>query len=144
MTYQHHINHYRSKENDTRFWMFSKVFLSLLFLNTFVIAFYFYSATLILMNVFLGILFLLVAINLFRKRTKMPFIEIADGTLNYFDTENEQIVKVCAKDITHVSTRLCELRIHTSKQVHLVNLKVIRNEQTRWEIKEKIRTLIAC
>lgn len=144
MTYQHHINHYRSSNNDTRYWMYSKIFLSLLFLDTLAVAFYFYSATLILLNVFLGIVFLSIMVRLIRKRLKMPFIEIADGTLNYFDTEKEEIVKVCAKDITHISTRLCELRIHTNEQVHSVNLKVIRNEKIRWEIKEKIRTLVAC
>jgi hypothetical protein len=144
MTYQHHINHYRSLDNDSRYWMFSKVFLSLLLINTFTVAFYFYSVTLILVNVILGLVFLSITVTMIRKRLRMPFIEIAEGTVNYFDTENEEIVKVCVKDITHISTRLCELRIHTSEQVHLVNLKVIRNEQTRWEIKEKIRTLIAC
>lgn len=82
-------------------------------------------------------------VNLIRKRIKMPFIEITDGTLNYFDTETEEIVAVCAKDITHITTKLCELRIHTNEQVHLVNLKVIRNEKTRWEIKEEIRKMVA-
>ena len=143
MTYQHHINHYRSSDNDARYWMYSKVFLSLLFLDTLAVAFYFYSETLILVNVFLAMVFLSILITLIRRRLKMPFIEIADGTLNYFDTENEEIVKIFAKDITHISTRLCELRIHTNKQVHFVNLKVIRNEKTRWEIKEKIRMMIA-
>ncbi len=143
MTYQHHINHYRSSDNDTRYWMYSKIFLSLLFINTFAVAFYFHSATLILLNVFLGIIFLSIMVNLIRKRIKMPFIEITDGTLNYFDTETEEIVAVCAKDITHITTKLCELRIHTNEQVHLVNLKVIRNEKTRWEIKEEIRKMVA-
>lgn len=143
MTYQHHINHYRSSDNDTRYWMYSKIFLSLLFINTFAVAFYFYSAALILLNVFLGIIFLSIMVNLIRKRIKMPFIEITDGTLNYFDTETEEIVAVCAKDITHITTKLCELRIHTNEQVHLVNLKVIRNEKTRWEIKEEIRKMVA-
>lgn len=144
MTYQLHINYYRSSGNDKSYWMYSKVFLSLLFLDTLAVTFYFYSLTLILVNVCFGLAFLSILLMIIRKRLRMPFIEITEESLNYFDTENEEIVKVCAKDITHISTRLCELRIHTNEQVHLVNLKVIRNEQTRWEIKEKIRTLVAC
>ena len=77
-----------------------------------------------------------------RKTQKVSFIEIRDKTLSYFDTESEETVKISAGKITHISTKLCEQRVHTNERVHLVNLKVIRNEKKRWEIKEKIRTLL--
>ena len=144
MTYQYNINHYRPLSNDVPYWKFSIVFLSLLLLNTLNVAFYFYSVALILLNLILSILFLLLIIGLFRKTQKVPFVEIRNNTLNYFDTENEEIVQVSARDITQISTKLCELRVHTPEKIHIVNLNVIRNEKKRWEIKEKIRTLLIC
>lgn len=144
MTYQYNINHYRPLNTNLPYWKFSTVFLTLLLLNTLTVAFYFYSVTLILLNLILSILFLLLIIGLFRKTQKVPFVEIRNNTLNYFDTENEEIVQVSARDITQISTKLCELRVHTSEKIHIVNLNVIRNEKKRWEIKEKIRTLLTC
>lgn len=142
MTYLYQINYYRSSSNDYQYWMYLKAFVLLLLLNTIAGIFYYYLTILIVVNIFLGLVFLGIT-KILLKRVKMPFIEIQDGILHYFNTENQEIVKVSAKDITHISTRLCELRIHTNEEVHVINLKVIRNEQTRWEIKEKIRTLVS-
>lgn len=143
MTYQYNINHYRPLSTDVPYWKFSALFLSLLLLNTPAVAFYFNSSALILLNLILSILFILLIFRLFRKTQKVPFVEISNNTLNYFDTQNEAIVQVSARDITQISTKFCELRIHTSEKIHIVNLNVIRNEKKRWEIKEKIRTLLA-
>lgn len=144
MTYLHHISHYRPLNSEIPYSKFAMVFLCILLFNTLTVAFYFYSLTLISLNLFLSIIFLVLVLRQFGKTQKVPFIEISNNTLNYFDTESEEIVKVSAQEITHISTKLCELRVHTKERVHLVNLKVIRNEDKRWEIKEKIRTLLIC
>ncbi|MDP3470129.1 MAG: hypothetical protein Q8S11_17440 [Daejeonella sp.] len=139
MTYQHHICHYRPLNNKIPYAKFALVFLSILIFNTITVTFY--PLTFLSLSLFLSIIFLVLWLRQYRKRQKVSFIEIRDKTLNYFDTESEEIIKVAAQDITHISTKLCELRVHTKERVHLVNLKVIRNEKKRWEIKEKIRTL---
>lgn len=144
MTYQHHISHYRQPNREIPYSKFAIVFLPILLFNTLTVTFYFYSLTLISLNLFLSLIFLVLLLRQFRKTQKVSFIEISDRTLNYFDTESEEIIKVSAQEITHISTKLCELRVHTKERVHLVNLKVIRNEDKRWEIKEKIRTLLIC
>jgi hypothetical protein len=141
MTYQLDITHYRSSTNDARLWMYSKIFLSLLFLSTLAVAFYFTFPALSLLNVALGLVFLAGLIKIGSKRLRVPFVQIADGTLNYFDPAKGEMISVCAKEITHISTRFCELQVHTHDTIHSLNLGLIRNEQTRWEIKEMIREM---
>lgn len=142
MTYQLHIMHYRSSNNDACLWVYSKIFLSLLFLNTLGAAFYFTSAALSLLNVILSSIFLVAVVKLISKRFRVPFVQIADGTLNYFNPQKGEMVSVQAKDITHISTRFCELKIHTNEKIHSLNLGLIRNEKNRWEIKEMIREMV--
>ncbi|HQT22299.1 MAG: hypothetical protein B7X86_02935 [Sphingobacteriales bacterium 17-39-43] len=141
MTYQHKISLHRSLNGEIANSKFAIVLLSILLLNAITVTFYFYSLTLFSLSLFLSIIFFILLLRQLRKTHKVSFIEISNKTLNYFDTDSEEIVKVMAQDITHISTKLCELRIHTNERVHLVNLNVIRNDKKRWEIKEKIRTL---
>lgn len=141
MTYQIHIRHYRSSNNDAKLWVYSLILVSSVFLNTLGIIFYSYSAVLTLANILFSFIFLGLAIIHFLKRYIVPFVEIFDGTLNYWDSEKNEMVAVYAKDITHISSKLCELKLHTPEQIHSVNLKMIRNQKTRWEIKEKIREM---
>lgn len=140
MTYQYNITHYRASNNDARLWMYSKVFLSLLFLDTLANAFY-TSTVLSLIIVILSIIFLAIIVKLISRRHKVPFVEIVNKTLNYFDPEKGEMVSVPAKDITHISTRFCELNVHTHENIHSLNLGLIRNAKTRWEIKEMIREM---
>lgn len=141
MTYQHKISLHRPINSEIANSKFAIVLLSIILLNAITVTFYFYSLTLFSLSLFLSIIFFILLLRQLRKTHKVSFIEISNKTLNYFDTDSEEIVKVAAQDITHISTKLCELRIHTNERVHLVNLNVIRNEKKRWEIKEKIRTL---
>ncbi|MEO8794618.1 MAG: hypothetical protein ABI390_04070 [Daejeonella sp.] len=141
MTYQLHITHYRSSNNDARFWMYAKIFLSLLFLNTLAVAFFFEFPALSLLNCILGIAFLVVLGKMSSTRLRVPFVQIADGILNYFNPEEGIMVSVPAKEITSISTRFCELKVHTNEGVHSLNLGLVRKEQTRWEIKEMIREM---
>ncbi|MEJ7780638.1 MAG: hypothetical protein WKF68_13735 [Daejeonella sp.] len=144
MIYQLHIRHYRSSNNDGSLWLYSVIFLSLLFMSTVGAAFYYFSDLLILLNVLLSSVFLGLTIAHFIKRNRLPFIEISEGSLNYWDPAKEEIVSVSAKDITQISTKLCQLKLHTPDQIHVVNLNLIKKEQTRWEIKENVRKMIAC
>ncbi len=141
MTYQYKISLHRPLNGEIANSKFAIVLFSILLLNAITVVFYFYSLTIVSLSLFLSIIFFILLFRQFRKTHKVSFIEISDKTLNYFDTESQEIVKVAAQDITHISTKLCELRVHTNERVHLVNLNVIRNEKKRWEIKEKIRTL---
>lgn len=86
------------------------------------------------------VLFAAIAIVLTRRQ-KMPFVEIANGTFSYFDAGKGEMVSVPVQDITHISTRFCELNVHTAEHTHSLNLDLIRSEKARWEIKEMIREM---
>ncbi|NEU07833.1 hypothetical protein GZH53_05870 [Flavihumibacter sp. R14] len=141
MTYQLHITHYRSDSNDARLLMYSTIFLSLLFLNTLGVAFNITMPQLSLVNLVLGIVFLIALATQINKRFKVPFVNIHDNTLEYFSPEEGEIISIPSLEITKITTRFNELNIHTSERVHSLNLGLIRQEQTRWEIKEMIRRM---
>ena len=141
MTYQLHITHYRSDSNDARLLMYSTIFLSLLFLNTLGVALDITMPQLSLVNLVLGAVFLIGLATVINKRSKVPFVNIHDDTLEYFSPENEQIISIPSMEITKVTTRFNELNIHTSDRMHSLNLGLIRQEQTRWELKETIRRM---
>lgn len=138
MTYYYNTTRYRSVKN-TRLWT-DRIFLSVLLLTALTIGFY-NSTTINLIIAATCMLFLTALIMLITRRHKVPFVEIADGTLSYFDTAKTQMVSVNVHDITHISTRFCQLDIHTEENTHSLNLGLIRNEKTRWEIKEMIREM---
>ena len=137
MTYHYNITRYRSLK-DARLWT-DRIFLSLLLLTTAVITFY--NST--VLNLIIGIVFimLLAIVMLVTRRHKVPFVEIVDSTLNYFDTNKGEMVSVQVHEITHISTRFCQLDVHTAENIHSLNLGLVRNEKTRWEIKEMIREM---
>lgn len=139
MTNQYYISYYRSLKAEVPYLRFSIVLILILALNT--IGFNIEDIAIITMNLILGIVLMLILFSYFQKYQKVPFVEINNGILNYFDTERNEIIKINVQDITHINTRFCELRIHTNEKVHILNLDVIRNETKRWEIKEKIRKL---
>jgi hypothetical protein len=141
MTYQLHISHYRSDSNDARLLMYSTIFLSLLFLNTLAVAFDVTMPQVSLLNLVLGIVFLIVLAAMINKRSRIPFVNIHDDTLEYFNPEEGEIISIPSMDITRVTTRFNELNIHTQDRMHSLNLGLIRKEQTRWELKEMIRRM---
>jgi hypothetical protein len=83
----------------------------------------------------------LAIIMLVTRRHKVPFVEIVDGTISYFDSSRGEMVSVQVHEITHISTRFCQLDVHTAENIHSLNLGLVRNEKTRWEIKEMIREM---
>lgn len=143
MTYQLRITHYRSQSNDNRLMMYSSIFLSLLILTTLGVAFDLTVPQISLINLVLGFAFLIGLAIQINKRMKVPFINITDSTMEYFCHEEGEIISIPCADITKVTTRFNELNIHTADRIHSLNMGLIRQEQTRWEIKEMIRKM-AC
>ncbi|MBC7744685.1 MAG: hypothetical protein H7096_06245 [Flavobacterium sp.] len=141
MTYQLNITHYRSDSNDNRLMMYSSIFLSLLLLNTLGVAFDITIPQLSLVNLILGVVFLIIVLRQINKRMRVPFVNIHDETLEYFCHEEGQIISIPSTDITKITTKFNELIIHTSERMHSLNMGLIRQEQTRWEIKEMIRKM---
>jgi hypothetical protein len=141
MTYQLHISHYRSDSNDARLWMYSTIFLSLLFLNTLGVALDITMPQVSLVNFVLGVVFLITLATIIHKRSRIPFVNIHDDTLEYFNPEEGEIISIPSMEITKITTRFNELNIHTNDRMHSLNLGLIRKEQTRWEIKEMIRRM---
>ena len=141
MTYQLNITHYRSDSNDARLLMYSMIFLSLLFLNTLGVAFDITVPQLSLVNLVLGVVFLIALATQINKRSKVPFVNIHDNTLEYFSPEEGEIISIPSVEIIKITTRFNELNIHTDSRVHSLNMGLIRQEQTRWEIKEMIRRM---
>lgn len=139
MTNQYYISYCRSLKAEVPYLRFSIVIILILALN--IIGSDSEHIAIIPMNLILGLILLVILISCFQKYQKIPFVEINNGTLNYFDQESNKIIKISTQDITHISTKFCELSVHTDEKVHVLNLEVIRNETKRWEIKEKIRKL---
>ena len=138
MTYHHNITQYRSLKNN-RLWT-DRIFLSLMLLSTSAIAFY--NSDEINVLYALPILAVITAvIMVIGSRRKVSFVEITDGTLSYLDTGKGEMVSVPVHEITHISTRFCQLNVHTTECIHTLNLDMVRNEKTRWEIKEMIREI---
>ncbi len=138
MTYHYNITRNRSLKG-ARLWT-DRIFLSLLLLTALVIVYY-NSTELNSMIAVSCIALFAAAAMLMTRRQKMPFVEIANGTLSYFDAGTGEMTSVPVQDITHVSTRFCELNVHTANHTHSLNLDLIRSEKARWEIKEMIREM---
>ena len=138
MTYHHNITPHPSLKN-TKIWM-DRIILSLLLLSTIVAAFY-NSAEFNLFFTMPALALIIVLAVLVNRRHKISFVDIKDGTLSYLNTDNGKMVSVPVHDITHISTRFCQLNVHTAEGIHTLNLDMVRNEKTRWEIKEMIREI---
>ena len=138
MIYHHNITQYRPLKS-VRLWT-DRILLSILLITASAIALYNLSGLnlLIALPVVLAIAALAMLVS---SRQKVSFIDITDGTLSYLNTNSGEMVSVPVHDITHISTRFCQLNIHTADCIHTLNLDIVRNEKTRWEIKEMIREI---
>ena len=100
-----------------------------------------YFVTDISILIILNVLFVVVATFLVYnniQKAKLPYIRIQDSKLEYYCFKEKQIVTISADEITHITHRFCELRVHTKDQVHFLSLEPVRKERKRWEIKEMI------
>ncbi|SKB63564.1 hypothetical protein [Daejeonella lutea] len=138
MTYHYNITKNRASKGARL--LTDRIFLSLLLLTTLVITYYNTSEENLLIALTCIVLFAAGALVLSRRQ-KIPFVEISNGTMTYFDTVKGELISLPVNDITHISTRFCELNVHTANNVHSLNLDLIRSEKARWEIKEMIREM---
>lgn len=138
MAYKLHIQRYRSQNHElaSRIAVIITLFL---ILNAVGVINSSDFLMLISLNALLGLMiFLFFKIE---SKNQVPFIMIQDSKLEYFCPEKNKIITVFANDITNITTRFFELRIHTAEKVHSINLEQVTEEKTRWEIKEMIKQL---
>lgn len=122
-------------------WSFyAKIISPVLILNTLCFIVKLDISLVMMANAFL-ILLTFALVRLKPEKSKLPFISIQDSKLEYFCPHKKEIITVHAHEITNITTRFCELRIHTNDCLHSINLELIPKERTRWEIKEMIRQL---
>ena len=138
MNYQLNFFYYRLNPNDVKFWVYARAFTLLLFLNTLGVAFNITLPLLSIVNVIMSCIFIVILLKINSKTTRVPFIKIQEDRIEYLCQEQEEIISIDANDITKITTRFCELKIHTNEQIHSLNLGMIRQEKKRWEIKEMI------
>lgn len=124
-------------------WLFFWIISSIILLTTVGAALNIAASTISLFNIFtiLG----LTAFAFIRnyKRQTVTFLKINESNIEYYCVEEKQMVQIPSEEIINVTTRFCELNIHTRDKVHTLNIKMIRHEQQRWEIKQMIREIVA-
>jgi hypothetical protein len=141
MNYQLNFFYYRSHPYNVKIWIYARVFTLLLLLNTLGVAFNITLPVLSGVNAIVGCALIFVLLQINNHRTKVPFIKIQGDKMEYFCQEQNEVVSISADDITKITTRFCELKIHTNERVHSLNLAMISQEKKRWEIKEMIHKI---
>lgn len=91
-----------------------------------------------LINVFIAFVLIVVLLTKNYKRQRVTFLKVDGHSIEYFCDQEERSVLISSDEITHVTTRFCELDIHTRDKVHTLNMNMIRQEKKRWEIKQII------
>jgi len=75
---------------------------------------------------------------------KPLLLQITDNEIIYLSEELNELVTINSTEIKGITHRFCELQIQTKDGViHHVNLLNTGSEQTRWEIKDLIKSLTA-
>ena len=141
MNHQLNLTHQTDALNWNRLWLYSKIFLSFLIVITIISSFAEVPSVFCISNIALGILFIVVLLVLKFKKKQVAFIKFEDNNVYYFCKVKKEAVVIPASEIINVTTRFCELQIHTINQTHCINMDKIKQETQRWEIKEMIRKL---
>lgn len=141
MTNQLDLTYQNNTLNLNRLWLYSKISLGFLLAVTIFSSVVEVSPVLNISNIALCMLFLLTLILVKLRKKQAPLIKIEDHALHYFCPVKKELVIIPAHEITQVTSRFCELQIHTQQHTHCLNLKMIKQERNRWEIKEMIRKL---
>ena len=139
MTNQLNPNHKNINANLNKLWLFSSIFLSALVLITLCSSVAILPAAFYLSNVVLCLLFIIVFFILRFRKKPVELVKIEENQLQYFCPVKKETVIIPTNEITKVTTQFCELQIHTYNRTHCLNLKKIKQEQQRWEIKEMIK-----
>lgn len=138
-----HYQIYRTKRALSRekLWWGVKGILLILTISTAAVALNLISPIFCLFNGIAGVILFIAYAKMFCL-SKELFLKVEEGSLKYFSEEREEMIEIEAKDIEKITSRFCELHIHTrDNAVHRISMSPIKKEQTRWEIKEMIRQL---
>ena len=139
MTNQLNLNYRNANANLNKLWLYSSIFLSALVLVTLCSSAAILPAAFYLGNVILCLLFIMVVFILKFRKKPVELFRIEENQLQYFCPIKKETVVIPTHEITKVTTQFCELQIHTYNRTHCLNLKKIKQEQQRWEIKEMIK-----
>ncbi|MVN22683.1 hypothetical protein [Mucilaginibacter arboris] len=141
MTNQLNLTHQANSLHWEKFWLFSKIFLAFLIGITLLSSFTTVPSGFYVSNMALCLLFVVAVLVVKFKRKQVPFIKIEADKLQYFCQVKKELVVIPVNEITNITTRFCELQIHTQVCTHCLNMDQIKQETQRWEIKEMIRKL---
>ncbi len=141
MTNQLNLNYRNTNANLNKLWLYSIIFLTVLVLVTLFSSVTILPASFYLANIVLCLLFVIVVLAVKFKNRQVNFVKVEKNNLQYFCPTTKELVVIPIQEITNITTRFCELQIHTTNRTHCLNLDKIKQEQQRWEIKEMIRKL---
>lgn len=139
MAYQVTIDR-NSTRNQTRFWFIVSSAGLIFLLNTMGNVFNFTSEVFSIINLVLTAASIIVIIALFLRKGDV-FLKIEENEIEYFDFQENQLLSVPVSDIQTVTTRFGELHLSTRERTYCIDMTVIRDEKTRWEIKEIIKSM---
>lgn len=141
MTNQLNLNYRNANANLNKLWLYSSIFLSALVLITLFSSVAILPTAFYLANIVLCVFFIIVVVIFKFKKRPFAFVKIDEDQLQYFCPVKKEVIVIPKNEITKVTTQFCELQIHTYNHTHCLNLKKIKQEQQRWEIKEMIKKL---
>jgi hypothetical protein len=141
MTNQLHANHKNVNANLNKLWLYCTIFLSVLVLITLISSASILPTAFYLVNIALCLLFAIGFLVTRFKGKPLNFVKIEENNLQYYCPVKKELVVIPVQDITNITSRFCELQIHTTNRTHCLNLNQIKQEQQRWEIKEMIKKL---
>ena len=141
MTNQLHSSHKNVNANLNKLWLFSSIFLSVLLLITLAFSTTILPTAFYLINLALCFLIAIVFLIMRFKGKPLTFVKIEENNLQYYCPIKKELVVIPIQQITNITSRFCELQIHTTSRTHCLNLNQIKQEQQRWEIKEMIKKL---
>lgn len=141
MTYHIHVKHSPAYPLSNRVWLYVWLILAALTLATLVVALEFAEPLFSIINALFAVALIIAILTKNYTRQIVTFLKIDNQGIEYFCAEEDRCISIAANEITHITTRFCELNIHTRDKVHSLNMNMIRQEKKRWEIKEMIRQL---
>ncbi|HEY0670517.1 MAG TPA: hypothetical protein VGD22_20200 [Sphingobacteriaceae bacterium] len=129
-----------STRNQTKFWFIASSALLIILLNTVGPVLNFDPELFSMANLAIAGISVITLIVLCIRKGDV-FIKIENDEIEYFDFQENQLVTIPVADIQSVTTRFGELHLSTSERRYCIDMTVIRNENTRWEIKEIIKNM---
>jgi hypothetical protein len=129
-----------SASNQTKFWFIASSVALIFLLNTAGTIFNFAPMVSGVLNVTITIGSIVAVAPLYFRKGDI-FLKIEENEIEYFDFQENQLISIPVADIQSVTTRFGELHLCTADRTYCIDMTVIRNEKTRWEIKEMIKAM---